>query len=344
MASANHESLWRKLIEATIDVGDARISKAELNAFGQRALDAMLQDRLLFEEAISDELGICGCSNDECVAVLECIDGKYWSVCPSGQRRAIPLSEDDVTFYRLNTKELLKRLRAANELTGEDISIIAKENIYLLGKTEAGIDPLSVLYCRRLSRRNATDVFHQARGAITGDKILLATANGFNLGLTESRQAEALNIFPFRLCDYQKSPDSPRLDWSAIVSKVLQLRKDETRAMLFVDSTCHYARFKNQVLDISSRPFVVLVALAKTAKRSFGEGYVLTEDIQLQLTGRSAETIQGTRLADNVREIRNVLQKMAAENLLTDADVNLIENKKGVGYRLTIPHEQILVI
>ena len=344
MASANPESLWRKLIEATVGVGDVRLTATELKPFGRRARDAMLEDRLLFEEAIPDELGICGCSNDDCVSVLERIDGKYWSICPSAQRRPLPLSEEDVAFYRLNTSEFLKRLRTANGLAGEDISTIAKENIYLLGKTEAGIETLSVLFCRRLSRRNATDVLHQARGAITGDKILLATARGFNLGLAETRLAEALKIFPFPLCDFQESPDSPRLDWSAIVSKVLQLRKDETRATLFVDSTCHYARYKNQVLDISSKPFVVLVALAKTAKRHSGDGYVLTENIQLQLTGRSAETIQGTRLSDNVREIRNVLQKMAAENLITDADVELVENKKGVGYRLTIPHEQILVI
>jgi len=344
MASANPESLWRKIIESMVGAGDVRLTGTELKPFGKSALDSMLQDRLLFEEAVPDELGICSCSNDECVAILERIDGKYWSVCPSAQRRPLPLSKDDITFYRLNTNEFLKRLRTANALAGEDISVVAKENIYLLGKTEAGIEPLSVLFCRRLNRRNATDVLHQARGAITGDKILLATASGFNLGLAESRLAEALHIFPFRLCEYQASPDSPRLDWSAIVSKVLQLRKDETRATLFVDSTCHYARYKNQVLDIGSRPFAVLVALAKAAKKHSGDGFVLTEDIQLQLTGRSAETIQGSRLSDNVREIRNVLQRMAAEKLISDADVELVENKKGVGYRLTIPHEKILVI
>ncbi len=344
MASANPESLWRKIIESMVGAGDVRLNGTEVKPFGRRALDAMLHDRLLIQEAIPDDLGICGCINDECVAVLERIDGKYWSVCPSAQRRPLPLSEDDITFYHLNFKESLKRLRTANGLEDQDISTIASENAYFLGKTEVGIEPLSALFCRRLNRRNATDLFHKARGAISEGKILLAAANGFSLNLTESRVADSLGIYPIRFFDFQEAPDSLRLDWPTIVSKVLLPQVDETQSLLFVDSSCHLARYKNHLLDISAKPFEVLVALAKAAKRTNGSGYVLIQDIRLQLAGQVSTVIDGSRLSDNVRELRNYFRKMTDDQLISNEEADIISTKKTVGYRLTIPHEQIVVI
>ena len=345
MVSAPHASLWDRLFESLSEPGTVEISGADLEPFGKRSLDRFLENRLLIQQALPDDLGPCGCGRDGCHSLLEEIDGKYFAICPSADLFPEEINKEEVTFYQINLPKILQVLRHANELEGESITDIARDNAYFLGRKTLGAEQPALVFCRRLNGRNAHDVFHQVRGAVDSGRILLMTAGNYNLDLHQVRLSHSMHIYPAEITRYQTAPDSPSLDWTRISSDILFKDAIEENVDLYLDSTCHVARYKGHYFSPSAKPFEVLTALARRAIATKGQGFLKKDDIYKILAGSDSFQIEDNRIPDVIREIKNSLKPLVDTDAMTQQEFDsFIDPQRNVGYRLTIPCDQVRLI
>lgn len=231
--------------------------------------------------------------------------------------------------YRIVFSEVARLLRLRCNLQGPPVEALSNK-VYSLGARGAGRRRQEFFLARGLRSANALEVLLHVRAHSDPQwPILVLTPTDRALPSAMLRQVEGLQVVAVSdLLTRQNVPLA--IKPLALTAK---FGSGAFQGRLVVDSGGHVARLDDVELDLQPRDLVVLLMLANEA-RSDG-GFVEREQIDEAIRESTGGDGNPEQVDRSISRIRFALKLVEAQLL--------IETKRGVGYRLTLPSAEIVV-
>lgn len=236
--------------------------------------------------------------------------------------------------FDIGFEEICRAVRAGADLQGPAVHTIA-QNTYWVGARGGGGRRVEYYVARVLRPQNAIDRAFalQARAGGTPIAILTPTERGLPGDILRQLAAERIGLVSIEdaLVREASEPFQIKLPTMVTTSK-------EASAGFSIDTAGRSAKFQGQDLCLPRREFEVLVLLAN--ERVNEDGHVSRDRVAEAL---AAAVRTGDRNDEQIEKvISNLRAALRRAGAAHPSDKSYpIKNRRGMGYQLLIPREQI---
>ncbi|MFB3882433.1 MAG: transcriptional regulator [Armatimonadota bacterium] len=316
------------------------LSGADLESLPAGALDALLSERLLVELAPLDDLATCECAVDACHRAIHRDGTKAWAICASGLAEPHEMDPQHLRQFRIEVPEFHRLLRAANKLTGEEITPYSN-TLCFLGRMQAAGRDMPVVLARMLRPQSAESLLYEVQGRLKEGRVLVLTPMPRLLDLLAVQRFQAAGLVLASISRLLAEPPALVLDHRKLDLMLRPTGAGPSRdTVLQLDvgrSLCH---FRGAPVDLARMPFGVLVLLATEAQA--GSGWLSRDRIFEHCwhddwaRGVPPNEEQVTKVVSDVRNALRAAGRMSAAEAR-----QLVQTKSKVGYRLNLRSEEI---
>ena len=339
MASALPDKLMGRLLER-LDVESIPIlSGGDVSVCSTKAIDSLLEERLLTELAPLEELGSCDCPVDGCYRIIQRDGGKAWAFCANGSAAPLGMDPEHLRQFEVGIAVLCQRLREVNQLGGDAISSYGR-TVHFLGDTDASGRRVSLVLARCLQPRSADRTLHAIRGRWPERSLLVLTPTTLALdpGLRANLKSNELVVVGISellvntaSLELALGRISGLFTWSPVLGPGV---------ILYADKVAHEMSFQGEALSLPPREFRLLLLLMESAVKN-PRGWVSRRMIHDVLWPECASgaLLYDRQIDDAVKEVRRALDAIEPK-----AGARIIKMQRGAGYRLAVSVRSIAVV
>jgi DNA-binding response OmpR family regulator len=328
MDSGSPAALSRLLLQRSDRHPIACVNGEDLAEFAATVVRQFELLRILIERAKPTDLD---------TVVFQPVGDLVAAVSLDGEDETIFVGDSTVQQYDIDFIALCRQLRAANRFEGAPVEKISSKVVWL-GALGSGSRRQEFYVARNLRAQNALEVALGIKARSSGALTIL-TPTERNLSHDVLKRLSADQITIATIADTLRNDSRALLTLSLPQSRTASARSATSR--LNIDVEGHRAIFDEREVTLARREFNVLVLLANE----------LTDQNGIVSRERISETIREVTGNKDVNEeqvdivisrLRGALGKAAGIARKTAAP--LIENKRGIGYRLTIPRDVVSIV
>lgn len=316
MVSDAHRRLSGLLLQQSDRHPIRTLSGEDLSGYDAGVVRAFEQLRLIVRERdLRDADGVVFHRDGDASLATSFEDGDVGAASPLA-----------LATYRIEFPEIARLLRRRLGLGGSPVEALS-HRIHALGARGGGRRRQQVYIVRDLRADRALEALSIVRAHADQVSSLVLTPTERELPKALLKQVENLQVLAISSLLGRKAEPFP------IKAPTLQMTAGApaNRARLTVDSGGHVAQFDGDELGLQRRDFGVLVLLANEARNDGGfvSRDLIVEAIR-QATGKDGNDEQ---IDKSMNRIRSALRRIEPEPL--------VETKRRVGYRLTLPPTDI---
>jgi DNA-binding response OmpR family regulator len=329
MASASHAALCRLVLQRSDRHPIACIDGDDLAKFNSQTVRWFIDRGLLTERELLVEAGQIS---------FQMTGDQIAAFSLDGDEETRLVATLTLRQFDLDLHAICKQIRIANKLEGRKVEIINPKVVWL-GALGKGSRRREFYFVRALHTRSATDTALSIRGRASAASLVILTPTERNLSndILKRLAAEGISIVSISemLEDETAEPFSLSLP-----SSIAATRAPRTQERLTIDDQGVRAVFDGRDVDLRPREFHVLklLAIETTGQNGFVSRAIISETIR-EVTGNQETNEE--QVDKSINLIRDALAK--AGRLNGNQRAKLIETKRKVGYRVTLPAEAVRI-